>query len=176
MVQGIIKSCNGAIHVYSEQGKGTEVHLYLPIMKKMKEMDSSNLFEPSQGGTEKILIVDDEEMIVKMEKLMLERLGYHVTPLTGSVEALARFKENPDAFDLVITDMTMPRMMGIQLVNELRSIRPDIPVIICSGFSDQINSDTSKALGIQGYLMKPVIQRELAATIRVVLDDYIIVD
>ncbi len=176
VVQGIIKSCNGAIHVYSEPDKGTEVHLYLPIMKKMKEMDSSNLSEPSQGGTETILIVDDEEMIVEMEKLMLERLGYHVTPLTGSVEALARFKENPGAFDLVITDMTMPRMTGIQLANELKSIRPDIPVIICSGFSDQINSDTSKALGIQGYLMKPVIKRELAATIRVVLDDYTIVD
>lgn len=172
VVQGIIKSCNGAIHVYSELDKGTEVHLYLPIMKKMKKMDSSDLSEPSQGGTEKILIVDDEEMIVEMEKQMLERLGYHVTPLTGSLEALAIFKENPDAFDLVITDMTMPRMTGIQLANELKSIRPDIPVIICSGFSDQINSDTSKAMGIQGYLIKPVIKRELAATIRAVLDDY----
>lgn len=171
VVQGIIKSCNGAIHVYSEQGMGTQVHVYLPIMKKMKEIDSAALAKPIQGGSERILIVDDEEMIVNMEKLMLERLGYHVTPMMGSVETLAIFKENPDTFDLLITDMTMPQMTGIQLAKEIRSIRPDIPVIICSGFSDQINSDTSKAMGIQGYLMKPVIKKELANTIRAVLDD-----
>jgi PAS domain S-box-containing protein len=171
VVQGIIKSCNGAIHVYSEPGRGTQVHIYLPTMKKMKDLDHSDLSEPVQGGRERILIIDDEEMIVKMEKQILERLGYHVTPLTGSVETLALFKENPDAFDLIITDMTIPQMTGIQLANEIRSIRPDIPVIICSGFSDQINSDTSKEMGIQGYLMKPVITRELATTIRAVLDD-----
>ena len=171
VVQSIIKSCNGAIHVYSEQGMGTQVYVYLPIMKKMKEIDSAALAKPIQGGSERILIVDDEEMIVSMEKLMLERLGYHVTPMMGSVETLAIFKKNPDNFDLLITDMTMPQMTGIQLAKEIRSIRPDIPVIICSGFSDQINSDTSKAMGIQGYLMKPVIKKELANTIRAVLDD-----
>ncbi len=171
VVQGIIKSCHGYIQIFSEPDKGTEVHVYLPIMKKEKRHISPDLFpESPRGGSEKILLVDDEEMIIAMEKQMLERLGYQVTTRTGSIEALEAFKANPGNFDLIITDMTMPNMTGIQLANKIKHIRSDIPVIICTGFSNQINEETCKKLGIQGYVMKPVIKREIARTIREVLE------
>ncbi len=170
MVQGIVKSCNGDIHIYSEPGKGTEVHVYLPIIKKSAQDDNHDTSELVQGGTEKILVVDDEAMIVKMEQKMLERLGYIVTSRIGSIEALDLFKSDPDAFELVITDMTMPRMSGLQLTTEIRKIRPDIPVIICTGFSDQINEKNSSASGVQGYVAKPVRLKEIGKIIRDVLD------
>ncbi len=171
VVQGIVKSCHGDIHVYSEPDKGTQVHVLLPIMKKMTKVNDSDPFEAIQGGTERILLVDDEDMIVKMETQVLERLGYHVTPKTSSVEALNAFKANPDIFDLIISDMTMPNMTGVQLAREIKAVRADIPVIICSGFSDQINEGTSKELGIQGYIMKPVIKKEIAKIIKEVLNE-----
>lgn len=170
VVQGIVKSCHGDIHVYSEPGKGTEVHVYLPIMKKLTENEDSDPSVPIQGGTERLLLVDDEEMIVKMEKQILERLGYHVTTRTGSIEGLEAFKANPDAFDLILSDMTMPNMTGVQFANEIKKIRPKIPVIIYTGFSDRVNEGTIKALGIQGYVMKPVIKKEIARAIRDVFD------
>jgi PAS domain S-box-containing protein len=169
IVQGIVKICKGDIHVYSEPDKGTQIHVYLPIIKKETKKDSPDPSEPIQGGTERILLVDDEPAIIKMEQQVLERLGYHVTSWVGSMEALNSFKADPDKFDLIITDMTMPNMTGIQLSNEIKAIRPDIPVIICTGFSDQINQENSRELGIQGYVLKPVIQREIAAMIRDVL-------
>ncbi len=170
VVMGIVKSCQGDIHVYSEPGKGTEVHVYLPIMKKTAEAYSPDLSEPVQGGTERILLVDDEEMIVKTGKQMLERLGYHVTARTGSIEAFEAFKANPDEFDLILSDMTMPNMTGTQLAEKIKSVKPDIPIIICTGFSDQINEKTSGKLGIQGYVAKPLIKKEVAKVIRKVLN------
>ncbi len=170
MVKGIAKSCNGDIHVYSELEKGTEVHVYLPIMEKISDNRTSGSLQPIQGGTEKILLVDDEEAIIKMVKEMLERLGYHVTSRSGSCEALEVFKANPGNFDLVITDMTMPDMTGVQLANEIKSIRPSTPVLICTGFSDKINEETCKELGVQGYLVKPIIKREMAQEIRNIFD------
>ena len=122
-------------------------------------------------GSEKILLVDDEEMIVKMQQQMLERFGYRITVYTGSVDALEDFRASPDKYDLVVTDMTMPNMTGIQLAGELKKIRPDIPIIICTGFSHQIDAEKSNALGIDGFVMKPVIMNELGNTIRKVLDN-----
>ena len=169
IVQGIVKICKGDIHVYSEPDQGTQIHVYLPIMEKETKNDSPDQSEPIQGGTERILLVDDEPAIIKMEKKVLERLGYHVTAWAGSMDALNNFKADPDKFDLMITDMTMPDMTGIQLSNEIKAIRPNIPVVICTGFSDQINPKKSRELGIQGYVLKPVIRREIAAMIRKVL-------
>jgi CheY-like chemotaxis protein len=123
-----------------------------------------------ETGTERILLVDDEEAIVRLETLMLERLGYIVTARTSSIEALAAFKVNPAQFDLVLTDMTMPNMTGTQLARELISIRPDIPVIICTGFSEKISEDNAAAMGIKGFLMKPVVKSEIAKVVRRVLD------
>lgn len=172
VVRGIVKSCNGDIRIDSEVGKGTEVHVYLPIMDQRVDDIQTDRDEPIRGGSEKILLVDDEEIVVRMEQEMLQRLGYRVAIRTGSIEALEAFKANPNAFDLVVTDMTMPNMTGVQLTMEIRKIRQDIPVILCTGFSYLINDEKSKALGIQGFVMKPVVMKEIAEIIRKVLDDF----
>ncbi len=170
VVQGIVKSCNGDIRIHSEPGKGTEIDVYLPIMVRKVDDIQRDRSEPMLGGTEKILLVDDEEVIVRMERQMLERLGYRVTVRTGSLDAYEAFKAHPESFDLVVTDMTMPNMTGVQLTEKIKKIRPDIPVILCTGFSHQINNEKSKALGIQGFIMKPVLIREIAEAIRKVLN------
>ncbi len=170
VVQGIVKSLDGDIHVYSESGEGTEVHVYFPIMKNASEKEKPNQLTPIRGGTERILLVDDEEPIVIMEKMMLGRLGYQVTTRTRSIDALETFRSNSDEFDLIITDMTMPQMTGTQLAREIKAIRADIPIIICTGFSDRINEDTSSEFDIQAFLTKPVIKKEIARIIRDVLD------
>ena len=123
-----------------------------------------------QGGTEQILLVDDEDAIVTMEKLMLERLGYHVTSRTSSIEALESFRDNPGKFKLVITDMTMPNMPGNKLAVELTKIRPDIPILLCTGFSETISEEKATSLGIKGFLLKPIIMKDLDQKIREVLD------
>jgi len=122
-------------------------------------------------GNEHILLVDDEEPIVQMEKTILERLGYHITSHTGSIEALEVFKAKADTFDLVITDMTMPNMTGDQLAKELLAVKPDIPIIILTGFSERINKATIETMGVKGLLMKPVVISDMALEIRRVLDE-----
>jgi len=136
-----------------------------------RPVDPETIFaEPTPTGTERILFVDDEEPIVFMVHEILERLGYQVAPRTSSVEALEAFRGKPDEFDLVITDMTMPNMTGIELASRLKEIRPNIPIIICTGFSEMIDGDKAKSLGIHGYVMKPVTKEEIAGKIRQVLD------
>ncbi len=171
VVQGIVKGAGGELHIDSQPGQGTEVQIYLPVMELRSEKDAPQTAEGIKGGHEKILLVDDEEAIVNIHQLMLTRLGYQVTTRTSSVEALAALKANPDAFDLIVTDMTMPNMTGIQLSDEIKQIREELPVILCTGFSNQINDEKCKSLGIQGYLMKPLILKDLASTIRKVLDN-----
>jgi len=124
-----------------------------------------------QTGTERILIVDDDEDIAKLEAMMLERLGYTVTPTVNCLDALASFKANPGEFDLVITDMTMPGMAGDTFAKELIAVRSDIPVIICTGFSDRVNEETAKSMGVKGFLMKPVSWSGLSEMVRKVLDE-----
>ncbi len=166
VVQGIVKSCNGHIDINSKLGKGTEVHVYLPIMEKTVHTTSQKVIESVQGGMESILLIDDEKGIVKMVQQMLERLGYQVTSHTRSPEALRVFQANPNKFDLIISDMAMPQITGLELANEIKILRPDIPVIICTGFSEQINEDIYKELGIEICLTKPVIKKEMAKAIR----------
>jgi CheY-like chemotaxis protein len=119
-----------------------------------------------KGGSERILLVDDEEVVARMMKLMLERLGYQASMYTSCLDSLRAFKASPDAFDLVISDMTMPNMTGLQLAREIRTVRPGIPIIICTGFSEQINEEKCQALGIQGLVKKPVITSKMASAIR----------
>ncbi len=145
-----------------------------------KNLGSDNLATPDinnhvkvekyETGTERILLVDDEEPIVRLERQMLERLGYRVTSRINSVEALEAFRANPDAFDLVVTDMTMPNMTGDQLAKELISVKPGIPIIACTGFSERISQVKTAAMGIKGLLMKPIVKSEMAQMVRKVLD------
>jgi PAS domain S-box-containing protein len=171
VIHGIVHKAGGSVHVYSELGKGTEFHVYLPVVKSSSEQQVIQTKEPIQVGTERILLVDDEEAIAFMEKRMLERLGYSVVSRTSSVEALAAFRADPDKFDAVITDMAMPNMSGDKLASELIKIRPGIPILFCTGFSERISKEKAKALGIKGYLMKPIVMKDLSKKIRDVLDN-----
>ena len=170
VVFGIVKEHGGAVTVESEIKKGTTFKVYLPLMDRTAAPISDERTNSHPTGTECILLVDDERSVVVLEKQILERLGYHVTECMSSVEALNSFKADPSAFDLVVSDMTMPHMTGDQLAAELMAVRPDIPVIICTGFSERLNKDKAAALGIKGFLMKPVIKSEMARMVRTVLD------
>ena len=171
IVLGIVTSCRGNISIYSEPGIGTKIDVYIPVIDTFTEKSSKVKSRPKiKGGNEQILLVDDEKAIVTMEKKMLERMGYKVTIETDSLKALDSFVDNPHMFDLVITDMTMPGMTGKELAMEMKKIRPEIPIIICTGFSHQINSQNCQELGLQGYILKPVQKRELNDLIRIILD------
>ena len=169
VVHGIVKSYEGAVVVESDPGKGTTFEVFLPRIEgdSLPEADAD---VPIPTGSERILFVDDEEDLVNMVQQMLKRLGYSVVAKTNSIEALEVFKTQPDEFSLVITDQTMPQMTGAGLAKELMSIRPDIPIILCTGFSEVISAEEAKALGIREFLMKPFAPREIAEIIRHVLD------
>ena len=173
VVHGIVTNMNGAIQVYSEPGEGTQLHVYLPVEKNFSEEQVIHSKIEIQGGTEQILLVDDEEAILSMEKRMLERLGYQVTSRTSSIEALEVFRDSPDKFDIVITDKQMPNMPGDKLSAELIKIRPDIPVLLCTGFSEKMSEERAASLGIKGFLWKPIVMKDLAQKIREVLDNKI---
>jgi len=171
VVHGIVKRHNGHISLYSESGQGTTFHVYLPLV----EVESDDLLilaeeKPAIGGTERIIIVDDEDAIVKYVQTTLELHGYTITSYTNGLQALQEFSRRPHDFDLVITDMTMPFMTGAELSQKLIEIRPDIQIILCSGYSELINKEKAGAMGIAKYLEKPIIIDTLLKTIRNVLD------
>ena len=172
MVHGIVQSHGGEITVESQVGKGTSFKIYLPVTKRDTEA-IEYIAEDLPTGSEQILFVDDELTIVKMGRQMLERLGYTVTNRTSSIEALALFRNKPDHFDMVITDMAMPHMTGDKFAVELMKIRPDIPVILCTGYSKKISGEQASEIGIKTYVMKPLVRRDLAIAVRKVLDQKI---
>ncbi|MFC1524691.1 ATP-binding protein, partial [Thermodesulfobacteriota bacterium] len=170
VVHGVINGIGGHITVYSESGQGTTFHIYLPVIESsVSQME--NLFEsPIPGGTERVMLIDDEETIRNVGQEMLTGLGYDVQVFSSGMEAWDSFSAQPDQFDLVITDMTMPKMTGDKLARKIMTSRPDLPIILCTGFSDLINEESAKALGIKAYVTKPVIMQSFGRTVRNVLD------
>lgn len=170
LVHGIIKSHGGNITVYSEPGKGTTIHVYLPVSKKSLSQEELSFTDDVPTGTEKILLIDDEESVIKVEGEMLKSLGYRVDAFKSPIEALEQFRANPSLYDIIITDMTMPKMTGDKLAQEILAERPDIPIIMCTGFSELINKEEALKLGIRKFVTKPIIINTFARDLREVLD------
>jgi PAS domain S-box-containing protein len=170
VVHGIVTGMKGTIQVYSEPGKGTRFCVYLPLEKgpPAEEVIAPEVSIPM--GSERILLVDDDASIIDMEKMMLERLGYRVAHRTSSIEALEAFRVDPLKYDLVISDMAMPKLPGDKLAVQLLQLRPDIPILLCTGFSQKMTEEKIQALGVRGLLMKPVLMMDLAQKIREVLE------
>ena len=169
VVHGIVKSHHGSISVESELGKGTTFKILFPAVKE-KVGDEPKDAQELPTGKERILFVDDEGAMVNLNQQRLERLGYKVIPKTDPLEALEFFRANPDQIDLVITDMTMPHMTGDKLAQEILNIRSDMPIILCTGYSERMSEDRAQEIGIRKYIEKPIEKETLARSIREVLD------
>ncbi len=168
IVQGIVQSYNGIIRFDSKVGEGSTFEIYLPSLDTISEEVPESELIPKKGNAS-VLFVDDEESLAEMYQESLAYYGYNVEAVMSGYSALELFQKDPNRFDIVITDLTMPRMTGIQLAQEILAIRPDIPVILCSGFSDQATKERAKVLGIRKMLMKPVIPDEMASLIEKII-------
>ncbi len=170
IVHGIVKSYGGVIRVESEPGKGTTFQIFFPVVEKDVEAEPESQ-EQIPTGKERVLFIDDEPLLADMGKAMLERLGYTVTVRKSSLEALEAFRAQPDKFDIVITDQTMPEMTGAHMAKEILLIRSDIPIILCTGYSTSISEKKAKEIGIKEFALKPLIKKDIAILIRKVLGD-----
>lgn len=171
VAHGIIKNHNGKITAYSEPGKGTTFSIYLPVLQSQDETGAA---APTAArlptGTESILYVDDEELLTEVGSHILGALGYRVNGLVSSLAALEAFRKNPAAYDLVVTDLNMPKMTGVELAREIHGIRSDIPIILCTGFSERVSADVYQNIGVRKLIMKPIVAKEIAKVVRGVLD------
>jgi CheY-like chemotaxis protein len=169
VVHGIVAEHEGKILVSSTVGKGSCFDIFFPKLKT-KAVEGKVVDTKRYPGTESILLVDDEEPIVKVSMRMLEELGYHVTTAASGEEGLAKFKAQPEGFQVVITDQTMPGMSGSTMAQDILKIKPDLPIILCTGYSTTISAEQAKAIGIRAFAMKPLLCQDLARLIRGVLD------
>ena len=169
VVHGIVKGSGGSIAVDSILGEGTVIHVFFPRIEN-KVTPEARVLSPFPLGNERILFVDDEKALVDIGVQLLEHLGYRVVARTSSIEALEAFRNQPEKFDLVVSDQTMPNMTGEMLAEELIRIRPDIPIVLCTGYSEMISEEKATALGIKKLVMKPILMREISQTIRQILD------
>ncbi len=170
VVHGIVKNHNGAVLVESEPGKGSTFRLFFP---HFTEIEKAEPVAPKGGlprGNERVLFVDDEPAIVDLGRELLQYLGYDAVALTDSQEALKMFLADPTAFDLLITDLTMPQVTGAELATQALAVRPDLPIIMCTGYSEIISEEQAKAIGIREYVLKPLVAQKLAEVVRSALD------
>ncbi|MBD3320428.1 MAG: response regulator, partial [Chitinivibrionales bacterium] len=167
VVHGIIKSCHGAVSVENRIGEGAAFHVYFQKSTEYEQIPTHAPIETTKkGNLEKILFIDDEQVIVDLADEVLTGLGYQVVATTNNRHALKLFKNNPRDFDLVITDQTMPGMTGGEIAQEVLCIRPDMPVILCTGFSETLSKEQAKALGIAEYIIKPFEPSEIGKIVR----------
>jgi PAS domain S-box-containing protein len=168
-MHGIVKDHGGSIKVYSELNNGTSFQVFLPIAVSNPEK-AANSVEQLPHGTETILFVDDEKLLLETGKELLESLGYRVETRASSIDALEAFRAQPDKYDLIVSDMTMPKITGEHLAVEIKKIQPNVPIILCTGFSKRLNSEKMIKIGVAKVLMKPVTINELAVNVRLALD------
>ena len=172
VVHGIVESLGGIVRVESQLGKGTTFNIFLPAMRKQRQSMATADQGPNllPKGSERVLVVDDEVLIIGGLKERLEGLGYIVEGFAAPLEALEAFKRQPDNFDMLITDMAMPILTGEMLINKVKQIRADLPVILCTGYSERIDNKKPGDIGASKIMLKPIDRRELALSVRQVLD------
>ncbi len=169
VVYGIVKGHNGVIAVESSPGAGSVFNVFFPLVDE-RAGDRKERTGRIPRGRERILLVDDEPAVVEMTARTLERLGYDVEAAGSGVDAWSRFTKDPYAFDLVLTDQTMPDLTGIELAKKVLGLRKEMPIILFTGYSESVSPETALQAGITEFLMKPLIKREMAEIIRRVLD------
>ena len=168
-VHGIVKNHKGVSKVCSEPGVGTSFHIFLPVDESSTAAHEQSELIPQ--GNEQILFIDDEKFLTDVAKELLESLGYKVETRVSGYDALEAFQASPYKYDLVITDMTMPKMTGDVLAKKIKTIRPDVPILMCTGFSSMLAEKDIKEMGINSILMKPLTINDLANTVRAILDE-----
>jgi len=170
VIHGIVQRLEGKVTVESKVGKGTTFHVLLPRIEKeaAKEREKAG---PPKRGDESILFIDDEEALVRIAEKKFTDLGYHIIGKTSSPEALELFREDPDQFDLIITDQTLPKITGKELSKQILQIRPDMPIILCTGYSNAITKKEAESIGIREFMLKPLSLQELQNVVRRILDE-----